>query len=51
MTGDRAQLPLRMPAELKQRLTEHAKRLGISINAAALVLLDDALTRAERNDR
>jgi predicted HicB family RNase H-like nuclease len=42
---------LRAPAELRNRLDAHAKRLGISINAAALTLLDEALRAAEKETR
>lgn len=42
---------LRAPAELRDRLDAHAKRLGISANAAALTLLDTALRAAEKDAR
>jgi hypothetical protein len=34
---------VRLPAELKQRVTDLAAELGISANAAVSVLLDEAL--------
>jgi hypothetical protein len=39
---------LRAPAKLRDRLDAHAARLGISANAAALILLDKALRNAEK---
>ncbi|MEU7416705.1 toxin-antitoxin system HicB family antitoxin [Streptomyces antibioticus] len=46
--GDRREsLNLRVPPELKRQIEEYAHRAGISINAAACVLLADAL-RVER---
>lgn len=44
-------ITLRAPAELKHRLDAHAKRLGISVNAAVLTLLDEALRVAEKEAR
>jgi len=43
-------LNLRVSPELKRRVVEHAARTGISINAAASVLLDEGL-RAQRLNR
>ncbi|RZB19531.1 toxin-antitoxin system HicB family antitoxin [Streptomyces sp. F001] len=46
--GDRREsLNLRVPPDLKRQIEEYAHRAGISINAAACVLLADAL-RLER---
>ncbi|WP_417198232.1 toxin-antitoxin system HicB family antitoxin [Streptomyces stelliscabiei] len=46
--GDRREsLNLRVAPELKRRIEAYAERVGISINAAACVLLADGL-RAER---
>lgn len=39
---------LRAPAELKQRLEVYAGRAGVPVNAAAVLLLADALRLAER---
>jgi len=47
----RVVITLRAPAELQARLKAHAARLGISINAAALTLLDEALRNAEKEAR
>lgn len=44
----RAVITLRAPVELRDRLVAHAARSGVSLNAAALILLADALGRAER---
>lgn len=43
-------LNLRVAPEIKQQVEEYAQRAGISINAAASVLLAEAL-RAERRKR
>ncbi|MEV0116440.1 toxin-antitoxin system HicB family antitoxin [Streptomyces sp. NPDC050844] len=49
--GDRREsLNLRVPPDLKKQVEEYAHRAGISINAAACVLLADAL-RLERRRR
>lgn len=50
-TARRAALLLRIPPDLKARLAAHAKRLGVSSNAAAAVLLDRALRDEERRAR
>ena len=47
----RVVITLRAPAELKARLDAHAARIGISTNAAALLLLDLALRAEERDAR
>lgn len=44
----RAVITLRGPAELKQRLEDWAGRAGVSVNAAGLILLAEALRKAER---
>lgn len=46
----RESLNLRVDPELKRRIEEYARQRGISINAAAAVLLDEGL-RAERRRR
>jgi predicted HicB family RNase H-like nuclease len=49
--GDpRVSLNLRVAPEIKQQVEAYAQRAGISTNAAASVLLADAL-RAERRKR
>ncbi|MGW1745741.1 toxin-antitoxin system HicB family antitoxin [Streptomyces sp. NPDC002092] len=46
--GDRREsLNLRVPPDLKRQVEEHADQAGISINAAACILLAEGL-RAER---
>ena len=45
---ERAKLDVRVPAELKRRLVEHAETAGISINAAVCVLLAEALDARDR---
>lgn len=44
----RASLNLRVPPELKRRIEEYATQAGISINAAACVLLAEGLRAEER---
>lgn len=46
----RESLNLRVPVDVKERVVEYADRVGISINAAAVVLLTAGL-RAERRKR
>ncbi|GHH62613.1 hypothetical protein GCM10017673_02140 [Streptosporangium violaceochromogenes] len=46
----RESLNLRVSPELKRKIEEYAARTGISINAAACVLLAEGL-RAERRKR
>ncbi|MEV5004587.1 toxin-antitoxin system HicB family antitoxin [Streptomyces sp. NPDC093064] len=49
--GDcRESLNLRVPPDLKRQVEEYAHRAGISINAAACVLLAEAL-RLERRSK
>lgn len=49
MTDEQRQaILIRAPAELKQRLTSLAAELGVSVNAAVLVLLDEALRERGR---
>jgi plasmid stability protein len=47
----RVVITLRAPVDLKARLDAYAARLGISANAAAITLLDDALRTEERKTR
>lgn len=47
----RVVITLRAPADLKARLDVYAERLGISVNAVALTLLDTALRAAEKEVR
>ncbi|MGW4444630.1 toxin-antitoxin system HicB family antitoxin [Streptomyces sp. NPDC004682] len=50
--GDRREsLNLRVAPELKRRIEEYAERVGISINAAACVLLTEGLRAQQRRDR
>ena len=44
------QVPIRMTPTLKQQLKEYAERHGVSVNAAACVLLADALSAAKRRE-
>ncbi|MBA9007552.1 toxin-antitoxin system HicB family antitoxin [Thermomonospora cellulosilytica] len=44
----RESLNLRVPPELKRRIIEYAEQVGISINAAAVVLLTEGLRAEER---
>lgn len=41
---------LRLPAELKQRVEEYARELGISNNAAAVTLIAEGLRSTRRRD-
>jgi hypothetical protein len=36
-------LPLRVPPDLKQRLSDYAANTGLSMNSAAIILLREAL--------
>ncbi|MEU6241580.1 toxin-antitoxin system HicB family antitoxin [Streptomyces sp. NPDC047024] len=50
--GDRREsLNLRVAPELKRQIEEYAERVGISINAAACVLLAEGLRVERRRDR
>ncbi|WP_406422662.1 type II toxin-antitoxin system HicB family antitoxin [Streptomyces sp. NBC_00873] len=50
--GDRREsLNLRVPPDLKRQVEEYADEAGISINAAACVLLADALRLERRRQR
>lgn len=44
--SESVQKKLRLPLDLEALVTEHAERLGVSFNAAAIVLLREGL-RAE----
>lgn len=39
-SGDREQMTLRMPVEMKEKIDKEATRLGISSNAYILMLID-----------
>ena len=39
-SGDREQITLRIPTETKEEIAKEATRLGISINAYILILID-----------
>jgi predicted HicB family RNase H-like nuclease len=47
----RESLNLRVPPALKRQVEEYALRTGISVNAAACVLLAEALRTERRRDR
>jgi predicted HicB family RNase H-like nuclease len=47
----RVVITLRAPTVLKDRLDAHAARLGVSVNAAVLTLLDEALRAAKKEVR
>jgi predicted HicB family RNase H-like nuclease len=50
--GDpRVSLNLRVSPEIKRQVEEYAQRAGISINAAASVLLAEGLRAERRRDR
>ncbi|MGP4088170.1 hypothetical protein [Streptomyces sp. KR55] len=50
--GDRREsLNLRVPPDVKRQVEEYARGAGISLNAAACVLLADALRRERRRQR
>lgn len=44
----RESLNLRVPPELKRQIEEHAAQSGVSINAAACLLLAEGLRTEER---
>lgn len=47
----RVVITLRAPVGLKDRLDAHAARMGVSVNAAAVTLMDAALRAAEKDAR
>ncbi len=47
----RESLNLRVPPALKRQVEEYAERAGISVNAAACVLLTEALVIERRRNR
>ncbi|GAB3713801.1 hypothetical protein GCM10028793_49540 [Nocardiopsis oceani] len=49
--ASRESLNLRVPPDLKRNIEAHAERMGISINAAACVLLTEGLRAERRRDR
>lgn len=50
-TDDRAQLLLRLPAHLKQRIQARAEYLGISANALVVTLLDRHVDEVATDER
>lgn len=46
--SEKAVLMLRVPSPLKGRLADYAKVRGLTLNAAAIVLLGDALSQTDR---
>jgi predicted HicB family RNase H-like nuclease len=51
MAEARESLNLRVPPALKRQVEEYAERAGISVNAAACVLLTEAFRAERRRDR
>lgn len=51
MTEARESLNLRVPPDMKRQVEAYAERAGISVNAAACVLLTEALRTDQRRDR
>jgi predicted HicB family RNase H-like nuclease len=51
VVDQRESLNLRVPPELKRQVEEYARRAGISVNAAACVLLAEGLRTERRRDR
>jgi predicted HicB family RNase H-like nuclease len=47
----RESLNLRVPPDLKQQVVEYAVRVGVSVNAAAIVLLGKGLRAEEDRKR
>lgn len=47
----RESLNLRVPPDLKRKIEAHAERMGISVNAAACVLLAEGLRAERRRER
>jgi predicted HicB family RNase H-like nuclease len=47
----RESLNLRVPTDLKRRVEEYARQFGISVNAAACVLLAEALRVEQRRGK
>jgi len=47
----RESLNLRVPPALKRQVEEHAERAGVSVNAAASLLLAAGLRAERRRDR
>ena len=41
------QLPIRLPADLRRRLETEARRLGLSLNAVIVMILDRSLPAAD----
>jgi predicted HicB family RNase H-like nuclease len=51
MAEARESMNLRVPPALKRQVEAYAERAGISVNAAACVLLTEALRTDQRRDR
>lgn len=49
MKGEREQTTIRLPSELKERIQKEADSIGISFNAAIIVLIKKALDEGEIN--
>jgi hypothetical protein len=46
--GERVAVLLRIPSSLKKRWAAYARARGLTLNASAIVLLDQALKREDR---
>jgi len=51
MAEARESLNLRVPPDVKRQVERYAERAGISVNAAACVLLTEALREERKRDR
>jgi predicted HicB family RNase H-like nuclease len=51
MAEARESLNLRVPPDIKRQVEAYAERAGISVNAAACVILTEALREERRRDR
>jgi predicted HicB family RNase H-like nuclease len=51
VSEQRESLNLRVPPDLKRQVEEYAARLGISVNAAACVLVTEGLRAEKRRDK
>jgi predicted HicB family RNase H-like nuclease len=51
MAEARVSLNLRVPPDIKRQVEAYAARMGISVNAAACVLLTEAFRAERRRDR
>jgi len=49
--GEKVTAMLRLPSSLKKRWAAYARARGLTLNAAAIVLLDQGLSEAAEADR